>query len=490
MGALRRFAPLLALGAAALAVYWPVLAGQSYALRDFLMWSIGSRAVTRDALLEGHLALWNPYIGLGMPHVANPLNGVFYPFHLLLALAPTVTAVNLLFLVHVAATGAGGYALGRVLGAGRAGALGAALTTMLCGVTSSGWASGIGVVTSAWLPWCAAAAVRLGGAPAGLGGRRVVALAVPLALSGLAGDPFALIRASALALPLTLGGAPRGRRRWAVVSCVGACALGVVLASAALAPAFALLGQSERQGGLSLAASELWSLHPVRLLETIAPGLLGDATDPMTFVGERWAGAPNRGPIGWAYSVYLGFGVVALAPLALGGPGKAKAPALRLSLIVAALVGVLLALGRHTPIHGLARTLVPPLAYFRYPEKYMDIVAVALAGLVALGIDRALAAPRRAWRASVWAGAGYLGAAAIARAADAPETFAVALCHGAAACAACALALVWARRRPVAGAVALSAVVALDLALAALPQLRWVPARSLEEAVLPIARGQ
>ncbi|MEK6609147.1 MAG: YfhO family protein, partial [Myxococcota bacterium] len=40
------------------------------------------------------------------------------------------------------------------------------------------------------------------------------------------------------------------------------------------------------------------------------------------------------------------------------------------------------------------------------------------------------------------------------------------------------------------GAVALSAVVALDLALAALPQLRWVPARSLEEAVLPIARGQ
>ncbi len=490
-----RAAPFLALAAAALAVYWPILAGASYAFRDFMFWTVGSRAVVRDALLKGQLALWNPYLGIGASNLANPQNGVFYPLHGLLALASPVTALNLMGLAHVFIAGAGGYIFGGALGAGKNGATAAGLVTMLCGATSSGWASGIWLLTAAWMPWCAAAAVYLG-----RGSMRAVAgFGAALALTALAGDPFQTLRALLLGFPLALGAALErcpvtATRRLGVAREGGlatlrfaaGCALGLALASPALIPAAAMVAETERTGGLPLAHSELWSLHPIRLVEHLAPGFFGDATDPERYLGPVDPGAPSALP--WALSTHLGVGAVVFVPLALrrrrapGADGHAPtARVLTLAVATAAALGLLMVLGRHTPVHRIVRAVVFPLTYFRYPEKYLDLLSVAVAGLAALGVERALAAPATAARLSALV-AGLLAlAAAVLVLLGQPQPMWDALGQGAAFALLLALALLFAHRVPGGSAAAL-AVVAADLVLAALPLMHWTSARAIETA--------
>jgi hypothetical protein len=467
-----------ALVGAALLVYWPVLMGGCYALRDFLAWTLPSRALVREAMLQGRVVLWNPYLGLGTPVLAEPVNGAFYPLHVLLALFPLVVGVNILYLVHILIAGAGGYVLGRTVGASRAGALAAGVVCMLCGVTTSGWASGIGVLTGAWMPWCAAAAVRLGRAR--LGG--VAAMAAALAAAALAGDPFQFARAGLLALPLALGAAvAENRSAWRAAARLAlAGALGALLAGVALLPAATLLGSSERAGGLSLVEAERWSLHPIRLVEMIAAGALGNATEP-GYAGGRWLADERLGPVPWCYSVYLGFGLSCFAPLALRGRDR-----LRRALGLAFVIGLLLALGRHTPLHRVARVVLPPLSYSRYPEKYLDLCATAAAALIALGLSDALRAPAaaRRWTASA-VGALALGALAVWLL-HGPATMAPALARASIVGVAVWLALELARHRARLGTALALALLTVDLALGAAPILHWTNAAEVASPPLSV----
>jgi hypothetical protein len=79
------------------------------------------------------------------------------------------------------------------------------------------------------------------------------------------------------------------------------------------------------------------------------------------------------------------------------------------------ILGLLLALGRHTPLFGLLRAALPLLRTFRFPEKFVPIVLAALSSAAALGWTAA----DRSWRrrgalaaagALVLAGAAWLAA--------------------------------------------------------------------------------
>ena len=53
------------------------------------------RAYAADAIRSGRIPLWNPYVFLGVPFLANPQTGVFYPPNLLLAWLTPAAAVGL-----------------------------------------------------------------------------------------------------------------------------------------------------------------------------------------------------------------------------------------------------------------------------------------------------------------------------------------------------------------------------------------------------------
>ena len=52
-------------------------------------------------LLSGHLPLWNPYLFMGAPFLANPQAGVLYPLNWPLVFFPVPLAVKISILAHL-----------------------------------------------------------------------------------------------------------------------------------------------------------------------------------------------------------------------------------------------------------------------------------------------------------------------------------------------------------------------------------------------------
>jgi hypothetical protein len=134
-------------------------------------------------------------------------------------------------------------------------------------------------------------------------------------------------------------------------------------------------------------------------------------------------------------------------------------------------VGLLLALGRHLPAHGLAAVIIPPLRYFRYPEKHILVSVAALAWLGALGAERV-------WRDEVQlrrlAPCALLGVALALLLAPASlrVSLVAGLLHSLLAGLLLVAALILSRRQH-AWTWLVPAVAACDLIVAALPLLQW-----------------
>jgi hypothetical protein len=90
----------------------------------------------------------------------------------------------------------------------------------------------------------------------------------------------------------------------------------------------------------------------------------------------------------WLLSIYPGALVLCLAGLGLVAPRSRRWGWFWGS---AALLGVLLAMGRYLPLHQALYDLVPPFRLVRYPEKFYFLTAFALAVLAAGGVGRWLA---------------------------------------------------------------------------------------------------
>src|SRR5262249_46938207 len=87
-------------------------------------------------------------------------------------------------------------------------------------------------------------------------------------------------------------------------------------------------------------------------------------------------GGPDLEPA-WAMDLYFGLPVLVLAAV-----GRSRA------LLVAAALFVLLALGRHTPVWGAFRLLVPPERLVRYPETALYGALVFVCALAGVGYGR------------------------------------------------------------------------------------------------------
>jgi hypothetical protein len=345
---------LVALVALTAIVFFPALSGDLFDLRDFPRWTWPSRELWKQAVLAGRLPQWNPYVGLGVPTLAVPVHGTFYPFHVLLL----VMSLGAVFTLHAAWAGAGGYVLARFLKCRPTAAFVAGAVFAIGGYAVSMWGNGEKVLSCAWIPW---SALAIAWALETLDKRRIALAAIPLAMIALAGDPFLWLHAVVLGLALT-----EPRKWWALAPIGGLAAL---LAAPALVPAIAMIGDTERTS--LRAEAGYWSMHPVRLLELAAPNLLGDPYDMTRYPGARFVHEPALGATPWALSLYAGAAAVLFAPF-----GK------RRGLFIAAAIGVLLALGKY--IH----VLVPLM---RYPEKHAYLLIASLALLAALGCERALA---------------------------------------------------------------------------------------------------
>lgn len=356
--------------------------------RDMQLFFLPHKHIVWEALQEGRLPLWTHQIGNGFPTLANFQSGVFYPPHWLYAAGGFLAVFNWILILHLVLGGLFVYLFCRGISFGRPASWAAAVTFMLGGffvsltnlinvLQAAAWAPGLCLVTVRH--------VRLRRL------RSFLLLVAAYLLAFLAGAPEVFVLGSAVAVLYTL---VHLRQRRGSLRDAGVLAGSMALAAAAVAglaavqilPTLELVQHSLRGQGLVFEEASRYSLAPVRLLHLVLPN---DFSDPAYRFGDRLQ-LTSVEP--WLYSVYLGVVPLAVAAYAALDRARRKEVALWAGL---SLTGLVLALGKHTPLFGWLHGFVPGASLFRFPEKFFLLTGLGFAMLVAHGFERALGPGRR-----------------------------------------------------------------------------------------------
>jgi len=327
-----------------------------------------ARFICHSLKTWGQVPLWRPLILGGEPFAANPLSGLWYPPNMLFLVLPLTSAFNLLFVLHTAWAGWGGYRLARSAGASCAGGLLTAFTLMFAPKAVAHLASGhVGLYCAwAWLPWTFWTVRRLAergrsSDVATAAGALACLVLADLRLGfygGLAAAGYWLwgvIRVANCGVRAAKG------RRLALLVLVGVAAglLAAALVAIQVMPLAAVAGRLTR-GGLSLEESGIVSLPP-RYLVGLLVADHGGFHEWMTYLGA------------------VGL-LLALVGLARWRGGE------RWWWWGLALVVAVYSLGTYTPLYGLLHRVLPPLRWLRGPSRAWFLVVLAVAVLAARGL--------------------------------------------------------------------------------------------------------
>ncbi len=360
-----------------------LLPGRFLATRDVVQFHLPLRATFERLLVHG-LPGWNGWISGGQPILSDPSYAAFYPLTWLLLPFPDSWAISLFAIVHLAVALAGAWCLLIRLGC-RPIAAAFGSTAFVSGGVLVSFASALNLLSgAAWLPWILVGADAVCRAQPRRTLRPAMGLATAFAMAALNGEPLTALCSGLAACAFALA-RPRIAAGRAVGLIVAAAILGGVIAAVQLLPALGRLAGSDRADGLSFAQAATWSTPPARAGELLFPRLLGDPGRAEEGLWFGWDVHDQDYP--FLPAVYPGLAVLLLA---LAGLAARPIPYRGAWLLMAG-GGALLALGRHTPLYALLHRWVPPFDGLRYPEKFLLLVAAALAFAAALTLERLLA---------------------------------------------------------------------------------------------------
>ena len=370
----------LVLAAFVAALYYPLLfTNRVLATGDILLYFYPYRDFVANALREGRIPFWNPYLFGGTPLLANPQAAVLYPLHWPLIWLPVTRQVYWSAAIHTWLLGAGGYWLLQRWGSGVWASLVTALVLSGAGIVGGLMGHLNQLNVAAWGLWAVLCVEgtsrnvkeRWGAVPGVLA--RSVALGIVVALMLLAGHTQTVY--------IVLFGLgiwclwPLVERQWRetlarlTVYAVGVF-LGVLVSAPQLLPTWELSGLGLRTGGLSYLDATSFSLKPLQLPWTLLPayGLLSL---------EAVFDTP-------AYTEFVAYvGVIGLALALLGAwKGRGRACAFGLLFVV---FGLTLGLGRWNPLYFVLHALVPGFDLFRVPARWMLLYTYGAGVLAGLG---------------------------------------------------------------------------------------------------------
>ncbi|MFN2433171.1 MAG: hypothetical protein ABR599_10230 [Gemmatimonadota bacterium] len=146
--------------------FLPLLpARETFWFRDFSLYFVPMKALLVELWRAGELPLWDPYLRNGLPFLANPQTGVFYPPSLLLVAFGLDPGLQLFILLHLAAAGLGCHLFLRAAGFRPISSLFGAIGFGLGGFLASLINVLNNLQAAAWLPWILLFALRLRRSP-------------------------------------------------------------------------------------------------------------------------------------------------------------------------------------------------------------------------------------------------------------------------------------------------------------------------------------
>lgn len=371
----RRVPALVFLALAFLLLFPLIVDGEVYYFRDFGRYYSPVKEVCLGRMARGEFPLWLPEINCGTPVHGELVHALLYPGNLLL-FAGGGRGWGLYFAFHLFLAGFGAYGLSRRLGASDLGALASGIAYAGSGYLVAQLNHVPYATAAAWLPFVVHLGLRAGD------GRRAATplLALALAATALAGEPFTLLLGLAFLLVLILAGCTESRLR-AILRLGLAGVVAILLASPALLPAWQQLSESMRARGAAPEDLYYGSVHPVRLLTLLSPEALGR---------QQVFFDPFGSLFGWKFEYVapvitnLHLGALTLLGVIAAFWRRSR---LRWVLLGVFVVGIVFALGAYVGVSTTIADLIPGLALFRYPDKYWLVVTFAASLLVGLVFD-------------------------------------------------------------------------------------------------------
>ncbi len=376
-----------------------------------------------ETILEGHLPLWNPLLGMGAPLIANYQSALFYPpnwiyflFYVIGGIGAMTWAQSLVVVLHLIWAGLGMAALVRRLGMGVLPQAVSGLAFSLSGyLVARAWFASINAAV-AWLPWVMLFAYDV----VSVRDRRAkLRLGLVIGLQLLAGHAqttwYTLILTAFWLIywgwELSPGVGLSARLKSLVDAALGmglSVIIGIGLSAVQLFPTAVYLMQSQRVAAVYMEFALNYSFWPWRFLGLVMPGLFGS---PAT--ADYW-GYGNY----WEDAIYIGLLPILLAVRAMisylfrksAVADKKHRKSLVFFLASIALVSFLLALGKNTPIYPWLYQYIPTFDMFQAPARFSIWAVFALALMAGIGVEN--------WRRPIgrslyWSRLGTAGALAV-----------------------------------------------------------------------------
>jgi hypothetical protein len=360
------------------------LAGRVLASGDVFTYFYPYWAEATRAIRAGRLPLWNPYLFMGSPFLANSQVGVFYPLNWpLWLILPAYRSVHVTILLHLCLAAFNTYLWGRTsIRLGRVGAWAAGAMFALGGYLGAQVEHVNQLQGLAWLPLILALYDRsqISGSKSHIVKPRTAfaGLVIVLALVFLAGHTqtafVSLVGLATYGLGPPLWAGVR-RCEWrplirGALCLVVAAGLGIALAAVQLVPTWELSRLSVRAGGLPFNERVSFSLAPLYLARALLPGF-ADSVPPEHI----------------EHVAYVGVVGLALVVFAVTVRDVRRQARHFLSLVSLVFLGLFFSLGFYNPLYLLLARFVPGFAHFRVPARWLALYALGMAALAGWGAD-------------------------------------------------------------------------------------------------------
>ena len=366
---------------------------------DLLDFNYPVRRILGDALRRGTLPHWTDAMNTGFPIHGEGQGGFLYPPNLLLGWLPLVASINLSLVLTYLGAGLLMFLYARELEQSRVAALFAGMVFAFSGFFF-GHIRHLNLIAAAqWLPLLLLLCERYARTrrPAYL-----LALAPVQALQHLAGHPqtayysilftgvYLILRVlqrevSVDATPSSPGRLALRSLRAAALAAAGfvlAAGLGAGLAGVQLLPTWELAQLAHRSAKDSLEKATYYTLPWQHLVTFVSPFFFGD---PGRNTYSFFAG--GQAVLFWENCGYVGLLPLVLALYATGALWRRDR---RVALLAgAAVVSLLLAMGKQTPLFPFLWRHLPGMGEFRIPARFLLVTDLALAALAGYGFDLA-----------------------------------------------------------------------------------------------------
>ena len=354
------------------------------ALGEAFFWGLPSlqfvpwRETALELLRAGSFPWWNGLNGAGAPLLANYQSALLYPLYWPSFLLPVAWSMSVLAVLHLFLAGWGMWFFTGALGADR---LGQGVSALAFGLTSylvARTGTFPMISTAAWLPWLLWAIFGLFGPKPRCWAALLCVVTALLLLAGHAQTAwYSLLLAGVFAVVLGV----RKRASKPLVWAAAAVMVAVVIAASQLIPTAELLLSSQRGDGVERDFAMNFSYAPIRALNLLAPNVFGTPADGSYYTEGAY----------FEDAVYIG-----VLPLLGALAALVKWPWRRrvrdpLAAHVAffgaiVVLGMVLALGSHSPVFPFLYDHVPTFDLFQAPVRWHLWTVFALSVLSAIGV--------------------------------------------------------------------------------------------------------